>query len=206
MFCHNCGAKAHGSFCHQCGAKLVGGGEVEAPRDWSQEVRYEVLMSVPEVRASVAAHGSQGEKPMSGEEFLKLCDKALKPLLGGVPVAKIATLAQPIYARMGIKTGQTRRESFHVPAGRALVAALCSLARRGQSLKGVEQGADGCMLRAELPSDMWSFAGELLVTVERQGAGSSVEAATVIKGQLYDWGKSKRALAALFDDIRGLSA
>src|SRR5687767_13156437 len=133
MFCHMCGAKAHGDFCHNCGAKIVGGEEPEAPpRDWSGEVRYEVLMSVPEVRALVASHASRAEKPMSGEEFLKVCDKALKPLLGGVPVAKIAMLVQPIYAQMGIKTGQTRRESLPLPAGKALAAALCSLALRGQ--------------------------------------------------------------------------
>jgi hypothetical protein len=88
--------------------------------------------------------------------------------------------------------------------GKALVAAVCSLARHGQALNKVEQGQDGCLLKAGIPSDMWSFAGDFLITVQRQEQGASAEAATVIKGQLYDWGKSKRILTELFNDIRDL--
>jgi hypothetical protein len=85
--------------------------------------------------------------------------------------------------------------------------ACCSnllLARHGQPLNRVEQGQDGCLLNAAISYDIWSFAGDFLVTVQRQDQGSSVEAATVIKAQLYDWGKSKRILTNLFNDIRAL--
>jgi hypothetical protein len=51
---------------------------------------------------------------------------------------------------------------------------------------------------------MWSFAGDIVITVERQKEGTSVEAATVIKGQVFDWGKSKRLLNSLFEDISSL--
>jgi hypothetical protein len=49
---------------------------------------------------------------------------------------------------------------------------------------------------------MWTFGGNALVTIQREDNGVSVEAATVIRGQKFDWGKSKRFLSALFDDIR----
>jgi len=152
----------------------------------------------------IARHASESQKRLSASDFLELCDKAFTPLMG-VSLAKIGAIVQPIYASVGIKTGKTLKESFAAPAGKVLVAAICSLARRGQPLSEVEQGQDGCLLKAGLPSDMWSVAGDFLVTVERQGQGASVEAATVIKGQLYDWGKSKRMLTALFDDIRRLT-
>lgn len=205
MFCHQCGAKAHGNFCTACGTRLGAPEREPEPllQDWSDEIRYEVLLRQPEVRDLIARHAAQSKKRVSGEEFLELCDKAFIPIIG-VSVAKIGAIALPLYARLGIKTGKTLQDRFEAPAGKLLVAALCSMARNGQTLQKVEQGEDGCLLNAKLPSDIWSFAGDILLTVERKENGTRVEAATVIKGQLYDWGKSKRILAALFEDLKGL--
>lgn len=205
MYCHQCGAEADGNYCSRCGAKLItAANDLEPlPQDWAHEIRYQVLLRRPEVRDLITHHASQSQKHMSADDFLGLCDKAFVPLMG-VSLAKIGAIAQPIYATLGIKTGKTRNEFLTVPTGKVLVAPICSLARHGQSLNNVERGQDGCLLKASLPSDMWSFAGDLIVTIQRQEQGSSVEAATVIKGQLYDWGKSKRVLAELFNDIKGL--
>ncbi len=203
MFCHQCGAKAQGNFCSACGARLVPpeGAPEPPPLDWSNEIHYEALMRQSEVRDLVARHAAQSKTRLSGEDFLKLCDKALMPFTV-LPASKIAAIAQPMYAKLGIKTGKTREEPVAAPVGKTMVRVLCSLARNGQPLQNVEQGEDGCLLQAKLPSDLWSFAGDLLVTVERMEKGSRVEAATVIKGQLYDWGKSKRMLATLFEDLK----
>ena len=205
MFCHKCGSKAHGAFCANCGAKIVTADSDQegVSQDWSDEIHYEVLMRQTEVRDLIARHAAQSQKRMSADDFLELCEKAFSPV-SGVSLTKIAAIAQPVYATLGIKTGKTHKEFITAPAGKVLIAAICSLARHGQTLNKVEQGEDGCLLRAGIPSDMWSFAGELLVTVERQEQGTSVEAATVIKGQLYDWGKSKRILMELFGDVKGL--
>ncbi|RMD62953.1 hypothetical protein D6833_06235 [Candidatus Parcubacteria bacterium] len=162
-----------------------------------------MLLRQPEVRDLIARHSSQSPKRMSADDFLELCDRAFVPLTG-VSLAEIGAIVQPVYAALGVKTGKVRRAFFAAPVGKVLVAALCSLARHGQPLHKVEQGQDGCLLKAGIPSDMWSFAGDLVITVQRVEQGATVEAATVIKGQLYDWGKSKRILTALFDDIKGL--
>jgi hypothetical protein len=205
MYCHLCGAKGQGNYCHKCGAKLITAeNNHEPPADWSDEIRYEILLRRPEIRDLIARHASQKQTQMSGEQFLELCDKALAPLYGGIPMAKIINIAQPLYASLGIKTGETRKEFLALPAGKTLVAAVCSLARHGQPVNRVEQAEDGCLLEAGLPSDIWSFGGDLILTVQRLEEGSSVEAATAIKGQIYDWGKSKRALDKLFDDIKTL--
>ncbi|MGH7493487.1 MAG: zinc ribbon domain-containing protein [bacterium] len=205
MFCHQCGVEAQGAYCSHCGAKLIttAQGHEPLPQDWANEVRYDVLLRRPEVRDLIARHASQSQKRMSADDFLELCDKAFIPL-AGVSLAKIGAIVQPIYAALGIKTGKTRKELFSKPVGKVLVAAISSLARHGQPLNKVEQGQDGCLLKAGIPSDMWSFAGDFLITVERREQGPSVEAVTVIKGQLYDWGKSKRILTELFNDIRDL--
>lgn len=208
MFCHQCGAKAQGAYCSQCGTKLVTPDGTLEPSpttqeetdDWCQEVRYDALLKYERIREVIARNASQCQKRMSGEEFLALCDKAFAPV-PGLSLAKIGAIAQPLLADLGVKTGKTRKERVEAPPGKVIVAALCSLARRGQSLQDVQQGQDGCLLRAGLPSDLFSLAGDLLVTVQRQDQGTAVEAATVIKGQLYDWGKSKRILSTLYEDI-----
>jgi hypothetical protein len=43
-----------------------------------------------------------------------------------------------------------------------------------------------------------SNGGEMVITVERNGGGTGVRAATNIPGQRYDWGKSRQALDQIF--------
>ena len=214
MYCHCCGAKAFGNFCAHCGTKLITAAPASpaeqpaaAPQtvvtssDWTEEVRYELLMRIPEVRDSIARHAARAGRRLSADDFMELCDKALVPL-SGASLAKIGALAVPIYAALGVKTNKTRKELLLIPPGRVLVAVLCSLASQGQELVGVEQAEDGCLLRATIPSDLWSFEGECLIQVERQDQGTLVEAVTVIPGQIYDWGKSNRFLTRLFNEIK----
>jgi hypothetical protein len=79
---------------------------------------------------------------------------------------------------------------------------LCSMARNGQPLRHVKQAEDGCEFDAVLPSDMWALEGDLVTTVRRQGIRTEVASAASIKGQLIDWGKSRRCLDTLFADLR----
>lgn len=83
MYSSHCGAKAEGNFCSECGSQLAGRGEKETARepvDWSDEIRYEELLKIQEVRDLIAGHIARSKSRMSAEEFLKQCDKALVPL------------------------------------------------------------------------------------------------------------------------------
>lgn len=205
MFCSNCGAEVSGNFCSKCGVPLK-----DAPAsssvvvmDWSQEVRYDHLIRIPEVRDVVGRHAAMARKSLSGEDVLGLFDKVL-PL--GVSLEKLGAVAQPIYAQLGMKTGKERSESLPGSPGTVIVSALCSLARHDQALQQVRQLEDGCLLEASLPSDIWSWQGTLYVGIRKDGSGTRVDGATSIKGQLFDWGKSKRCLEALFADLRATPA
>lgn len=201
MYCANCGAKSSGNFCSACGARLS---PVEKdpidPKGWNNESRYKILLQYVEVRDLIERHTAQCRTAMSGEDFLDLCDKAFAPLVG-VPLVTVANIAVPIHSRLGIQTGKNQSKILSAPIGKVIVAILCSLAKRGRSLKHVHQGEDGCVIEEELPSDMWSWKGELVITVRRASAGVEVEAATMIPGQIYDWGKSKKCLSQLFEDL-----
>ncbi len=65
----------------------------------------------------------------------------------------------------------------------------------------IEQADDACLIEAEIPSDIWSWEGTILVMVKENHKGTYVEAATKIKGQMFDFGKSERLLDKLFKYI-----
>lgn len=223
MYCSECGTKAMGKFCVNCGAKIVRPAEpdrlgglgladipeenlepaevVDESTDWTTLADFDALMRVPEVRDRLARAGNQAKKRLSGEQFLELCDKAFKPL-GGISLASVASLAQPIYAQLGIRTGKVRSEFLSRPIGAVIVDVLCSFARAGQNLIDVQRSPEGVVLRAKLPSDIWSLEGELIVAIRRVNSGTALEAATNIPGQWFDWGKSRRNLDELFERLR----
>jgi hypothetical protein len=147
------------------------------------------------------------KKGLSGEGFLAISDKIIPLVIPlGFSLETLGAVMQPIYAQLGIKTGKECSETLSSPAGTVIVAALCSLARHGQVIQQVRQFDDGCLLEATLPSDLWSWEGILYVTVRKADTGSRVDGATQIKGQLFDWGKSKRCLETLFADVKASPA
>lgn len=203
MYCSKCGAEANGKFCSSCGAPI----QIQANKlpptqvtDWSQIIEYDALLRIPEFRDQIAKHAAQSKKSITGEEFLNFCDKAFQPM-SGVSMEALVSIVQPVSSKLGIKTGKNKSQVFDKPPGKILLALLCSLARHDQNLQQVKQAQDSCMLEAEIPSDLWSLEGRLVITVSRKEAGTYVEAGTVITGQLYDWGKSKRCLNELFSDL-----
>jgi len=171
--------------------------------EWEREVHVETILKYPGVRDAIERHAQQAPKRLSGEQFLMLADK-LVPL--GIPLEGLVSVVQPLYARLGIKTGKERVRQVAAPVGQVIVRALCSLAQHGQKLRGVTQAVDGCLLEASLPSDVFALEGDLLVGVRRSGSQAEVCGATHIGGQLYDWGKSNRCLDKLFTDLASAAA
>lgn len=209
MFCSECGKPAHGKFCAHCGTPLspsesaVEVVSVDLVPEWDREVQYETILKFPGVRDTIERHSRQATKRMSGEQFLALADKLI-PM--GVSMEGLAAVVQPLYTKLGIKTGKERVQHVPAPVGRVIVRTLCSLARNGQALRNVTQAPDGCLFEAALPSDFFSLEGDLMVSVRRRGAHAEVSGATRIGGQLFDWGKSNRCLDRLFTDLASEAA
>lgn len=205
MYCSECGQPARGKFCSHCGAPLIPSQPAEAltPNaivpDWDREVHYDVILNYPGVRETIERHAREAPQRLSGEKFLQLAEKVMPT---GVPLESLAAVVQPLYARLGIKTGKERVQELSAPVGKAIVRTLCSLASHGQIVRSVTQANDGCLFEAELPSDIFAMEGKFLVSVRRTGFElAEVRGITCIEGQLYDWGKSKRCLEQLFRDL-----
>ena len=209
MFCSNCGVKANGKFCSACGAQLQTPTAVpelsifeELPTpptgNWVDEIVYDRILQHPQVRDRIAKAALLCEKKMTGEEMLALFDKVVTT---GVSFEKLTEVLVPVFDRMGLRTGKRAETSLNAPAGRALLATLCTFARQGYAMKNVDQLDDGCLLTATIPSTMWTYRGDLMVGLTQLDGSIQIQAATKIPGQLIDWGKSKRVLDELFGEI-----
>lgn len=215
MFCTQCGAQAapEHKFCASCGARLPAGDAPAAMQataqtvsvpleDWRETVNYRVVISHPDVKALISEASKASKAGMSADEFLKLAAPVLG--LGGAEAAAtklIAEYAPAFYAKMGVKVGKETRNGYATPFGRTLAAILCSLASRNQTLAAVHEAADGCVVEADVPSSLTTSKGKLTLTLERKPEGTLVSSAVVFPGQSGDWGRSKRVLEELHQDI-----
>lgn len=225
MFCTQCGKAAAPEhvFCSGCGTRLpretsaapmglmaqAASAPVAPPvveptswEDWRETLNYRVVLGHPEVKALIADAAKVSKAGMTGDEFLKLAQPILDASgSGGVPMKLIAEIATPLYAKMGVKTGKDAKNGYATSYGRTLAAILCSLASRNQTLVAVHEGTDGCVVQAEIPSSMTTWKGKLSLTLERKAEGTLVSSAVVFEGQSSDWGRSKRVLDDLHQDI-----
>jgi hypothetical protein len=178
----------------------VGGGV-----HWTDDPRFEVIVDVPVFRDAVSACAANAPRlAMSAEQFLAVA-AAVIPIRGLSRLPQSARRGRGVALKLGLRTGESRDDQVPAPVGLAIATVLCSMVYHGQRVTSVEQGESGCTLVGEIPSDRKTFGGVLRVSVERlDSRRSTIQAAANIPGQLYDWGKSKQTLAALFADILAL--
>jgi hypothetical protein len=171
---------------------------------WLDEHRFAVIVEVPAVQAAISAGAAQAVLPQSAEEFLSTSFAVMGTVLPNAARGgrRGAARGRAFALRRGVRTGKSREEEVPAPIGQVIASALWSLARHGLALQSIEQHDDGCHLIATIPSTSKVFGGELRVAVVRgEGAATAVLAHAEIPGQLYDWGVSRKTLAALFADL-----
>jgi len=202
MFCSQCGSSVSGRYCSKCGERIASRVPPSLSHgDWEHVLDYEGLTRIPEVRNRIAEAARDAPQRLSGEQFLGAVDAALtlggaKPFL--LPVAKVV---HPIYSKLGAKTSRSISSTFPCAPASVFIEVLCSLARMGLPVRSIYQDADICSIEALLPSDIWSFEGGLMIELQRDDGGSRLLAVSHIRGQLFDWGKSRRILGKLISDI-----
>lgn len=195
MFCTNCSNPVSGgNFCATCGAPLR-----VAPSDpaqWADEVRYEVVEAIPEVRDRIAKNFAGAVQAANMDNLIYHID--LSTHRNGEAWTPVILKG---LAKRGFKVSKERTELRQRPVGWVLADALYVLAGFGYGGWTVQQGADGCTVNSKIaPGPLFQIGGTLAVTVERAGTNTSVRAFVELPGLVRDWG-SKRVLDPFFENL-----
>lgn len=203
MYCHNCGKEVYGNFCSNCRAKVLEEGLSKSKIDWTVEKNFDKLIKNPRVREIILKYANESLKKISAQEFLELADTIFESLIG-VSTKKVSDLVVPIYQKLGISTGKAERKNFNQPIQQVIVKSLCSLAKNGFPVESYEGASDGLLVTAKIPSDMWTWGGDIIISIEGNNSSSEINIVVKIKGQLYDWGKSKKLINSFLLDMQNI--
>lgn len=141
---------------------------------------------------------------MTADEAFKASSPIFKALGNPIPapiLGELGVRANDFWAARGVNKQHTQAVAYDIPVGLVIAATLCSFASHGNVIERCEQAEDGCVLTARLRSSLWSFGGDLTVGIESIDGLTYVEVAVTSKGQMFDWGESKRTASDLTGDI-----
>ena len=167
---------------------------------WKTESDLNRFLKNKEVKTIIRNVIKTSKQSISADEFLKRADVLVTPITG-LSLKKTADIVLPIYKRLGIRTGKSQIGFYQSTIQEIVLKVLCSLAKNDYPLTKVEQANDGVIILAEIPSDMKTFGGEIIIAIQEQDNTIQVNIDAKIKGQLYDWGKSKSAVKKIQKDI-----
>jgi hypothetical protein len=206
MYCSNCGAKVEGNFCSQCGAKVSSdnSASVDTIRDIGSENKYTALIKRADIRDLIAKYAQLSPHHLSAQDFLHLLDLAYKPI-PGLSLSKLTEVVLPVFNKLGIKTGKSSVSIISSTASDVVIKVLCSLAKNGYALKSVDPASNGLIVHAEISSDFFTWGGDILIVIEEQSLTTKLSIDATIKGQLYDWGKSKGVINKILNDVASIS-
>lgn len=200
MFCVHCGASGAAAFCSSCGKSQVAETKSD-PRlevsdvDWDSSLDYDRLLRQPEARSRIAAAGKSAFRGITSEDFLAIFD-AVSPI--GISMQKVTDVLIPIYDKMGFNSQRCVQRSFLAPAGRTLLAVLCSMAAKSCTIANAEQDQDnadlGCRVFATIAGNVITNPGTMTATLRAIGERVDVRLDVKIAGQVYDWGRCQRLL------------
>lgn len=213
MYCSNCGHPGTGNFCSKCGCPLESSHiedskksdaakNDDVPLNWREELNYERLVVYPEVKTRLQRALANSRTDLSAEEFLKASDKLVAPITQGMGAESIVKAIQSLTSSLGAKMERSQTAIFQEPIGEVIVATLCTLARNSQKIRWVQQLRDGIELDTAIPSSLFNLEGDLTISINHSTAGTKLVLASRLHGQIYDFGKSTRALNAIVKDIR----
>ena len=217
MFCTQCGRKFGETdrFCAQCGAPRGDVGSDAPPQaetalpetdpsiDWRNSMTPREIMAHPEVRARIEAVTGANPKGMSAEQFYEFARPIIMITGAGPapPLKLIKDISLPISAKLGMKTSRDVTQGFRNTFGETLAAVLCSLASRSQPVEEIADATNGCIIRSKMLSSIWSWEGDLIITLETKDAGTLLTGVITVPGQLSDMGQSRRVLNMLIEDV-----
>jgi len=155
----------------------------------------------PKICEMLSAEELKGMAATSGLS-LDAMAKVLAPISGmsaGLFTAA-AVGAEALGTSMGLRTGKSTEISLACSYPSAVRAVVFALSAMRYQITSAFDTAAGAYVEAAMPGDFFAASGTLkidLLEADESGKPTRMIAATEIKGQMFDWGKSKRALTEL---------
>lgn len=107
---------------------------------------------------------------------------------------------QALGTRLGIKSNKHVERGFPVSYPTTVLALVLALRRLNREITALFDTSRGGVIEARMPTDMFSLGGSLSFEIIDAGPPQTlVQGVAEIKGQIFDWGKSVRALNETFD-------
>jgi hypothetical protein len=177
---------------------------------WRHEHRIDVLLNNPAVRFRIDQAAQSSSRPMSGEQFVKNIFTAI----GAIPGLHLIALAsyasglagREMWKALGVRVERAESMRYAQPIGQVIAALLCALARNGYPIRRAVQAGDGCFLEAVLPSNWQTWKGSIACTVRAGSGVTEVQIGTEVPGQRVDWGRGKKVISTLLNEVNRDSA
>ncbi len=157
----------------------------------------------PSVREIFSREGLEGEgaKPGATDEDIA---KSLAPITG-MP-AEMFNLAMKAGEALGkslhIKSKKQVEKSYTYAYADVVRAVALVLASLNRDLAAIFDTKRGSVIEARLPKDIFSLGGTLRFEIIDNGPSQvRIIGSSEISGQMFDWGKGKRALNEVFDKV-----
>lgn len=99
----------------------------------------------------------------------------------------------------GLKSEKTEERTFHQNYEVVLLALIIALKQSGNEITAIMDVPQGAIADSRMPGDLWSYPGTLRFDIiDEAPTRVRVVGHSEVKGQMFDMGKGKRALNAVF--------
>jgi len=160
--------------------------------------------SVQEILAADISTVARNRQGMSEKELAEL----MSPL-SGLPSSVLHLTfktGEAIGKTLGVKCTKKVERVFLCPYESVVRAMILSLGSFEHQIAAVFDTPRGCVIEAKLPVDIFSLGGSLFFEiVEERDSHVQIAGSSEISGQMFDWGKGKRALQGILDKAQQYS-
>lgn len=173
-------------------------------KEWHSSHEYRRVMYEDDVVQMVRRFDGSGVSSMTAEEAMKAQAPLLKVLGNPIPPAIMGELGMrsaEFWSNRGLNKEYGEEVVYDIPIGLVIAGTLCAFASRGHMIERCEQASDGCALVARMRSSMFSNGGEVMVAIEEIDDLTHVQFAATAKGQVFDFGQTKRSVGDMAEDI-----
>ena len=140
-----------------------------------------------------------GQKLGDGHRFCANCGTAVTD--GAHSASPPSLPAQNVDPSVDWRNSMNVGEIINHPDVRARVVQVTGATPQGMTAEQFFKYAER-IINSKMASSVWSWEGNMIITLESREEGTLLKGTITVPGQAFDWGRSKRVLQNLIDDVQ----